>query len=171
MDYRNLCMQNRGACTETGDGSMVINLKTEACSIKKPDFLVNSVRIDPGIALEQSIEMHSIIGAQTSQWYGWQSSKQGAAFRWSNGAESKSRSIELLTPAFGEESPANLSKIIVANPSVKSLLVELLCTQERSQEVKLTVQTNRDISETVKACLPEAIIVVRALGNLWSTRI
>jgi len=165
MGDRNLCMQDRGACTETGDGFMVINLKTKASPIKNPDFLVNSVRIGPGIALEQSIDMHSITAARASQWYGWESPKPGAAFRWSNGAENQSRSIELLTPAFGRESPANLTTIIVANPSVSSLMVGLVCTQGRNQVVKLTVQGNRDISETVKACLPKGIRVVRALAH------
>lgn len=165
MDDRNLCMQDRGACTETSDGFMVINLKTKAGPIKKPDFLVNSVRIGPGIALEQSIEMHSITAARASQWYGWEYPKPGAAFRWSNGTENQSDSIELLTPAFGGESPSNLTTTIVANPSVRSLLVELICTQGRNQEIKLTVQGNRNISEIVKACLPEAIRVVRAADH------
>ena len=165
MGDRKLCVQDRGACTETGDGFMVINLKTKAGPIKNPDFLVNSVRIGPGITLAQSIEMHSIAAARASQWYGWESPKPGAAFRWSNGAENQSRSIELLTPAFGGESPANLTTIIVANPSVRSLLVELLCTKGSTQEVKLTFQGNRDISETVKACLPKAIRVLSALDH------
>lgn len=165
MGDRDLCRKDRKTCKETGDDFMVINLKAKAGPIEKPDFLVNSVRIGDGITLAQSIETHSITAARSSQWYAWESSEPGAAFRWSNGAGDQSPPIELLTPAIAGGSPANLATIITTNPSIKSLLIELICTQGKDQEFKLTVQGNRDISETVNACLPEAIRVVRALDH------
>lgn len=162
---RDLCRKRRESCKETSDGFMVIDLKAGTRSAEQPNFLLNSVRMGVGMTLGESIEAHSLTAARSSQWYAWESPEPEAVFRWSNGTKNPSRSIELLTPAVGEESPANLRTHIVANPSVKTLLVELICTQGRQKEARLSIQTTKDISEVVNTCLPKAIKVLQAIDK------
>lgn len=162
---RDLCRGSHGACTETSDGFMVISLKTKAELTKNPDFLLRSARMGDGLTLIQAIEAHSITATRDSQWHHWEYPQRGSAFRWNNAVGNQSRSVEILTPTIGGESPANLETIITANPSVKSLLVELVCTRGKHPRVMLTIQGSRDISKIVNRCLPKSIKTVRAINQ------
>jgi hypothetical protein len=162
---RDLCKQNRESCRETSDGFIFVNLKDKTRLAEQPTFLRTAVRMGIGTTLAESLENHSFTAARASQWYAWESPEPGTALRWSNATNNPGRSIELLTPAIGGGSPANLRTLIVANPSVKTLLLELICTQGKQQQVRLTVQTSKDISKLASSCLPKSIRILRAIDQ------
>jgi hypothetical protein len=162
---RDLCRQNARDCKETNDGFMIVNLKARSGLTDRRDFLLHSVRMGLGMTMFQSIEAHSITAARGVQWYAWETPKPGTAFHWSNSMAIPKDRIDLLTPAIGDETPANLRTTIVANPSVKSLLVELRCTKGNQSRIRLTVRSSRNISSIASKCLPDWVKSIQALGD------
>lgn len=162
---QNWCRQDWETCTETSDGFMVINLKSKSGLIAKANFLHHSARMGDGVTIAQSIESRSITAARSSQWYAWEYPERGAAFRWSNEAANQTRAIDLPMPVIRGESPANLATVILSNPSVKLLLMEIHCTQGRQRQIRLTIQGSRDISEVVSRCQPKSVRVLRAIDQ------
>jgi hypothetical protein len=162
---RDLCTQNRESCKETTDGFIFVNLKGKTRLAEHPNFLRTAVRMGVGTTLAESIENHSLTANRAQQWFAWESPEPGTAFRWSNATNNRGRTIELLTPVIGGGSPANLRTLIVANPSLKTLLLDLICSQGKQQNVRLTIQTSRDISELASSCLPKSITILRAIDH------
>ena len=162
---RDLCKSVLGACTETSDGFIVINLKKKAGLSKSQNFLLNSTRLGDGLSVAEAIEAHSITATPASQWHDWEDSLPGSAFRWSNGAGNQFRSVELLTPTVDGESPANVKTMIITSPSVRSLLVELDCARGIHSHETIAVQSTRDISELASSCHPRSARALSARGK------
>jgi hypothetical protein len=149
----NLCRDNSALCSLTSDGFLVINLKASDDLAKKPDFLRHSLRMGLHRQFLKALEANSISSVRPGYWSAWESLSPTSVLRWSIGGENNT-TIDVLTPLAGNGIPANLSISLLANPALKAVQVEAVCTRGNQPTILITTRGSTDVTRQFSMCMP-----------------